>query len=320
MKTILVTGGAGFIGSNFVRLLVQHTQYKIVILDKLTYAGNRSTIENLLGDQCIFVQGDIADIKVVEGLFATHHFAYVINFAAESHVDRSISDPQVFIRSNILGVQVLLEASRKFGVEKYLQVSTDEVYGSLGPTGLFTEDSPLDPSSPYSASKTSADLLVQAWHRTYGLPVNTTRCSNNYGPYQYPEKLIPLMIAKAQANQRLPVYGDGSNIRDWIHVTDHCTALLAVLERGISGRVYNIGGNSERNNLQVVQTILDQLGKSHDLIQFVKDRLGHDWRYAIDNTRVQEELGWTPVYTFETGLHSTIEWYMANEAWWKTLL
>lgn len=320
MKTILVTGGAGFIGSNFVRLLVQHTQYKIVILDKLTYAGNRSTIENLLGDQCIFVQGDIADIKVVEGLFATHHFAYVINFAAESHVDRSISDPQVFIRSNILGVQVLLEASRKFGVEKYLQVSTDEVYGSLGPTGLFTEDSPLDPSSPYSASKTSADLLVQAWHRTYGLPVNTTRCSNNYGPYQYPEKLIPLMIAKAQANQRLPVYGDGSNIRDWIHVTDHCTALLAVLERGISGRVYNIGGNSERNNLQVVQTILDQLGKSHDLIQFVKDRLGHDWRYAIDNTRVQEELGWTPVYTFETGLQSTIEWYMTNEAWWKTLV
>ncbi len=320
MKIILVTGGAGFIGSNFVRLLKTQMDYRIVILDNLTYAGNLSTIEDVLDDSCSFVQGDIADATMIEQLFSQYQFDYVINFAAESHVDRSIEDPQVFILTNILGVQVLLEAWSTHGIEKYLQVSTDEVYGSLGPEGLFTESTPLDPSSPYSASKTSADLLVQAWHRTYGLPVNITRCSNNYGPYQYPEKLIPVMVSKALANEALPVYGDGSNIRDWIHVEDHCEALLNVLTKGTDGRIYNIGGNSEQSNLDVVRTILNTLGKPHSLIQFVTDRLGHDWRYAIDNTRIQEELGWEPKHSFDEGLKITIEWYLENSSWWKRLL
>ena len=320
MTKILITGGAGFIGSNFVRTLVQDGGYSIVVLDALTYAGTLTSIEPILDDNCQFVHGDIADRILVGHLFETHNFDYVINFAAESHVDRSITDPDVFIRSNVVGVQVLLEASRKHGVTKYLQVSTDEVYGSLGETGFFTEETTLDPSSPYSASKASADLLVQAWHRTYGLPVNITRCSNNYGPYQFPEKLIPLMVSKSLSDEALPVYGDGSNIRDWIHVQDHCDALKCVLEKGVSGRVYNIGGNNERSNLAVVRAILDAVQKPHSLISFVEDRLGHDWRYAIDNTRITTELGWSPKYTFEQGLQSTIEWYLNNRAWWHPLL
>ena len=320
MSSVLVTGGAGFIGSNFVRMLVESTDDEIVIVDKLTYAGNLASIEGVLSERCRFVQGDIADASAMEALFEKERFHRVINFAAESHVDRSISDPQVFIRTNILGVQVLLEACRKYDVQKFVQVSTDEVYGSLGETGLFTEESPLDPSSPYSASKTSADLLVQAWHKTYGLPVNITRCSNNYGPYQYPEKLIPLMLLKALNTETLPVYGDGSNVRDWIHVEDHCRALKMVLEHGVSGRVYNIGGNCERDNLTVVKRILEVVDKPRSLIQFVEDRKGHDWRYAIDNTRIQRELGWKPLHTFEEGLRATLEWYMQNELWWKPLL
>ena len=318
-KNILVTGGAGFIGSNFVRLLHRLQKYQVVVLDKLTYAGNRETIEDVLDDECHLVQGDICDVDLVTALFERYRFDYVINFAAESHVDRSIEDPQVFIRTNILGVQVLLEACRTFPVDKFVQVSTDEVYGSLGDTGLFTEESPLEPSSPYSASKTSADLLVQAWYRTYELPVNITRCSNNYGPYQYPEKLIPLMIAKASSDQALPVYGNGLNVRDWIHVRDHCEALLLVVEKGIPGEVYNIGGNSERRNLEVVQGILQALGKPETLIEFVQDRLGHDWRYAIDSAKMEREFGWTPKFKFEEGIQETIEWYVANESWLKAV-
>lgn len=314
-RTVLITGGAGFIGSNFVRLVHGLQRYQIVVLDKLTYAGNRATISEVLDDNCHFIEGDICDVQLVNALFEQYAFTHVINFAAESHVDRSIEDPQVFIRTNILGVQALLEACRKYSVEKFVQVSTDEVYGSLGDTGLFTEESPLEPSSPYSASKTSADLLVQAWHRTYGLPVNITRCSNNYGPYQYPEKLIPLMISNASADIPLPVYGDGMNVRDWIHVQDHCEALLLVLEQGMSGEVYNIGGNSERRNLEVVKGILRALGKSESLIQFVEDRLGHDWRYAIDSSKMEREFGWKPTFDFEEGLLQTIEWYSQNQDW-----
>jgi dTDP-glucose 4,6-dehydratase len=265
------------------------------------------------------VEGDIADTTIVEALFAKYRFDYVINFAAESHVDRSIADPGVFIRSNVLGVQVLLDVCRQYGVTKYLQVSTDEVYGSLGDTGLFTEQSPLQPSSPYSASKASADLLVQAWYRTYGLPVNITRCSNNYGPYQFPEKLIPMVITRALNDQSIPIYGTGMNVRDWIYVEDHCAAIFEVLMRGDSGRVYNIGGCSERSNLEVVRTILQILGKPESLITFVEDRQGHDWRYAIDDSRIQSELGWEPKHSFQQGLVDTVEWYICNRIWSENL-
>jgi dTDP-glucose 4,6-dehydratase len=320
MKKILITGGAGFIGSNFTRLALS-SGYAVVVFDKLTYAGNLSTLADISSHpNYAFQQGDISDRTAIENLFAQHNFDFVINFAAESHVDRSISDPDVFIKSNILGVQVLLEACRHHKTSKYLQVSTDEVYGSLGDTGLFTEKTPLDPSSPYSSSKAGADLLVQAWHRTFGLHALVTRCSNNYGPYQYPEKLIPIMISKALKNQPLPVYGDGSNIRDWIHVEDHCEALLCVLEKGQAGRIYNIGGKSERSNLMVVKRILDILDKPHELITFVTDRLGHDWRYAIDNTRIQSELGWQPKHDFTSGLEHTIDWYLKNKNWWHPLV
>ena len=315
MKTILITGGAGFIGSNFVRLLKSTRRFNIVIVDKLTYAGSHSTIEDVLDKHCRFIHGDIADPPLVGTIFRQNQFDYVVNFAAESHVDRSIENSSIFIQSNVIGVQVLLEACRQFGIQKFLQISTDEVYGELGTTGLFTENSPLKPSSPYSASKASADLLVQAWHKTYGLPMNITRCSNNYGPYQYPEKLIPLMITKALNNEPLPIYGDGTNIRDWIHVEDHCQALLVVLEQGQNGRTYNIGGNSEHSNLFVVHSILRYLEKPNSLIELVTDRLGHDWRYAIDNTRINNELGWCPQHTFKTGLEQTIEWYTSNSSW-----
>ena len=320
MKTILITGGAGFIGSNFTRLALSKG-YSVVVFDKLTYAGNLSTLQDISNhSNYTFYQGDISDNSAINRLFEQHSFHFVINFAAESHVDRSISDPDVFIKSNILGVQILLEACRKHQTPRFLQVSTDEVYGSLGTTGFFTEDTPLDPSSPYSSSKAGADLLVQAWHRTYGLNALITRCSNNYGPYQYPEKLIPLMISKALAQESLPVYGDGSNIRDWIHVEDHCDALMCVLETGIAGRVYNIGGKNECSNLMVVQRILDILNKPYDSITFVTDRLGHDWRYAIDNTRIQQELGWVPKHNFTSGLEHTINWYLHNQDWWQPLL
>lgn len=319
MQTVLITGGAGFIGSNFTRMMSQKPEFRCVVLDQLTYAGHLSTIEDVLSDSCIFVKGDIADSTLVQRLFEQYAFDYVINFAAESHVDRSIEDPGVFIRSNVLGVQVLLDACRQYGVTKYLQVSTDEVYGSLSDTGLFTEEMPLDPSSPYSASKSSADMLVQAWHRTYGLSVNITRCSNNYGPYQFPEKLIPVIITRALANQSIPVYGTGMNVRDWIHVEDHCTALFEVLMRGQSGRVYNIGGRSERSNLEVVRTVLQIVGQSESLITFVEDRKGHDWRYAIDNSRIQLELGWEPNHSFEQGLVDTVQWYLDNQSWLEGL-
>ena len=318
---LLITGGAGFIGGNFLRMVLDEMPaLRVTNIDKLTYAGDPRLPESLKGNsKHQFIHGDISDAMLVDQAVADG-VDMIINFAAESHVDRSIEDPGVFIRTNVMGVQTLLEAARRHKVKKFVQISTDEVYGSLGETGLFSETTPLDPSSPYSASKTAADHLVMAWHRTYGLDVNITRCSNNYGPFQFPEKLIPVMIHKALADQPLPVYGDGSNIRDWIHVNDHCRAIWAVATKGQAGRIYNIGGSQERSNLEVVKDILKALGKSEKLISFVPDRLGHDWRYAIDSTRVQSELGWQPTYTFQTGLQQTIEWYLENSDWWEPLL
>ena len=321
MNTILVTGGAGFIASNFVRLLLQERpQYKVINLDKLTYAGNLSTIADIQDHpNHQFVHGDIADPALIESLF-TQGIDAVVNFAAESHVDRSISDPGVFVRSNIQGVHNLLEAARRHNTQRFVQISTDEVYGELGEEGFFTEQTPIAPSSPYSSSKASGDLLVQAWHHTYGMHTSITRCSNNYGPYQFPEKLIPVILSKALNDESLPIYGDGSNIRDWIHVFDHNRAALAVLEKGESGRVYNIGSSSEKSNLTLVKLLLDILGKPHSLISFVKDRPGHDWRYAIDSSRIQNELGWSPAFTFEEGIRQTVEWYLKNKDWWQPLL
>lgn len=317
---ILVTGGAGFIGSNFVHyMLDRYPNYEIVNLDALTYAGN---LENLRSVQensnYTFIKGDITNTELVSGLFE-RGIDTVVHFAAESHVDRSILEPDVFVKSNVLGTQVLLEAARKFAVKKFVHVSTDEVYGSLGETGLFTESTPLSPNSPYSASKAGSDLLVRSYHETFGLPVNITRCSNNYGPYQFPEKLIPLMIANALNDKSLPVYGDGLNIRDWLYVEDHCSAIDLVLHKGIDGEVYNIGGNNERTNIQIVQTILRELGKPESLIQYVKDRLGHDRRYGIDATKITNELGWKPKHNFETGIHETIRWYLDYQEWWKRI-
>lgn len=317
---ILVTGGAGFIGSNFIRyLLGKHESYEVLNLDLLTYAGN---LDNLSGTKdnprYNFVCGDIADYNCVKEVFS-RGIDYIVNFAAESHVDRSIEDSGIFIRTNVEGTRVLLEAARKFGVKKFLQVSTDEVYGSLASGGYFTENTPLDPSSPYSASKASADLLVQAYHRTYGLPVNITRCSNNYGPYQFPEKLIPLMITNALEDKSLPVYGDGLNIRDWLHVWDHCAALDLVLHEGKPGEVYNIGGNNEWTNIDIVRKILSELDKPNSLITYVKDRPGHDRRYAIDASKIKNELGWQPKFDFEYGLRKTIDWYCTNREWWEKI-
>jgi dTDP-glucose 4,6-dehydratase len=293
--------------------------YQLINLDKLTYAGN---LENLAGVQddprYTFVRGDIADESCVREIFSRKIDA-VVNFAAESHVDRSIEDAGAFIRTNVEGTRVLLEAARHSGVERFVQVSTDEVYGSLGPEGYFTEDSPLNPSSPYSASKAAADLLVLAYRRTYGLPVIVTRCSNNYGPYQFPEKLIPLMITNALEDRPLPVYGDGLNVRDWIHVRDHCAALDLVLHRGEPGRIYNIGGGNEKTNLEIVRLILSALGKPESLITFVADRPGHDRRYAIDCARLRRELGWRPAVTFERGLRETVAWYRENRNWWEKI-
>lgn len=319
---VLVTGGAGFIGSNFVRYMVKkYPEYNIVNLDSLTYAGN---LENLKDIEELsnykFVKGDIADRQFINQLFKEEKFDYVLNFAAESHVDRSITNPDIFIQTNIQGTQVLLDAAKNAEVKKYLQVSTDEVYGTLGETGYFTEETPLASNSPYSSSKAGADLLVRAYHETFGLPVNITRCSNNYGPFHFPEKLIPLMIINALNDKQLPVYGDGLNVRDWLHVEDHCQAIDLVLHKGKNGEVYNVGGNNERTNIEIIKTILKALGKPESLIKYVTDRPGHDRRYAIDATKLREELGWSPKYNFDTGIEQTIKWYLENQDWWKNII
>ncbi|WPK12468.1 dTDP-glucose 4,6-dehydratase [Lysinibacillus louembei] len=318
---ILVTGGAGFIGSNFVNYMVEkYPAYKIVNVDALTYAGNLENLKQSEGKSNYqFVKADVTDVAMMDQLIGDKVDA-VINFAAESHVDRSITNPGIFVQTNIQGTQVLLDAAKKYNVKKYLQVSTDEVYGSLGEEGYFTEQTPLAPNSPYSASKAGADLLVLAYHETFGLPVNITRCSNNYGPFHFPEKLIPLMIINALNDKQLPVYGDGKNVRDWLHVLDHCSAIDLVLHKGVNGEVYNVGGHNEKTNVEVVKEILKQLGKPETLIKYVEDRLGHDRRYAIDPTKLQQELGWEPKYTFETGLKETVQWYLDNKEWWENII
>jgi dTDP-glucose 4,6-dehydratase len=320
---ILVTGGCGFIGSNFVRYLLDaDPNYSVINVDKLTYAGNLENLSDLSSSpRYHFIRADIADASAMEELIGKGVEA-IVNFAAESHVDRSIEDPNVFIKTNILGTFVLLEALRKVFPKRkirFLHISTDEVYGSLGESGAFTEKTPLAPNSPYSASKASADMMVRAYHHTFGLPALVTRCSNNYGPYQFPEKLIPLMISNAMEDKELPMYGDGLNIRDWIHVTDHCRGLERVLLHGKEGEVYNMGGQSERTNLSVAYAILDCLGKPHSLIRFVADRPGHDRRYAIDFSKIGKELGWRPTVSFEEGIRLTIEWYQNHRSWWKKI-
>ena len=332
MKRVLVTGGAGFIGSNFIQYVLGSREdvELLVNLDLLTYAGNLENLASVEGDSRYrFVRGDIRDSGLVERLFLEYDFDTVVHFAAESHVDRSIVEPEVFLTTNIVGSQTLLDAAKrhwktepdnKYSREyrpgvRYLQVSTDEVYGALGKTGMFRETTPLSPNSPYSASKASADMVVRAYYQTYGMPVNVTRCSNNYGPYQFPEKLIPLMIHNARADKPLPVYGDGLQIRDWLHVRDHCSAIAAVLDRGRVGEVYNIGGNNEKANIEIVRLILETLGKPESLIAYVQDRPGHDRRYAIDNTKITTELSWKPSYTFEDGMRETIGWYLSHSEW-----
>ena len=322
---ILVTGGAGFIGGNFVLYMVEkYPEDTIVNLDLLTYAGNLETLKAIEHKKNYkFVQGDIADSAFIDELFKNEQFDAVVNFAAESHVDRSIKDPGIFIKTNVLGTQTLLDASKKYGVKRYHQVSTDEVYGDLPLDRkdlFFTEETALHTSSPYSASKAGADLLVQAYHRTFKLPITISRCSNNYGPYHFPEKLIPLMISRALKDEKLPVYGKGENVRDWLHVTDHCIAIDLILRKGKVGEVYNIGGHNERTNLEVVQTILRELNKPESLIQYVTDRAGHDLRYAIDPTKMETELGWKPIYNFDTGIKQTIQWYLDNQSWWQNIL
>ena len=322
MKNILVTGGAGFIGGNFIHyLLGNRPDCHITCLDALTYAGNLETLKSVLEDSRLrFVHGDITDREAVYHLFEEENFDAVVNFAAESHVDRSIDTPEVFLKTNILGTQVLLDACNRFGTGRYHQVSTDEVYGDLPldrPDLFFTEETPIHTSSPYSASKASADLLVTAYYRTYGTPVTSSRCSNNYGPYHFPEKLIPLMILNALEDKPLPVYGDGKNVRDWLYVEDHCRAIELILENGRVGEVYNVGGHHEKQNIEVVKTILHALGKSEELIAFVKDRPGHDRRYAIDPSKIHRELGWLPQTSFEDGIQTTVEWYLQNRSWWE---
>lgn len=319
---LLVTGGAGFIGSNFVRYMVnKYPNYQIVNLDLLTYAGNLENLKDIENaPNYKFVRGDIADREFINGLFQEEKFDYVLNFAAESHVDRSITDPGIFVQTNIQGTLALLDAAKTIGVTKYLQVSTDEVYGTLGETGYFTEETPLAANSPYSASKAGADLLVRAYHETFGLHVNITRCSNNYGPFHFPEKLIPLMIINALNDKELPIYGDGLNIRDWLHVEDHCQAIDLVLHKGRNGEVYNVGGNNERTNIEIVKTILKHLNKPESLMKFVTDRPGHDRRYAIDATKLRTELGWSPKYNFDTGIEQTINWYLNNREWWENII
>ncbi|MCL6588995.1 MAG: dTDP-glucose 4,6-dehydratase [Firmicutes bacterium] len=317
---LLITGGAGFIGSNFIYYMrEQHPDYTLINVDKLTYAGNLENLKKLEGDPNYrFVRGDITDIQAMEPLFQ-EGLDGVIHFAAESHVDRSIDQADVFIVTNILGTQILLNLARKYQVPRYLQVSTDEVYGSLGPTGYFTEETPLAPNSPYSASKAGADLLVRSAYHTFKLPVLITRCSNNYGPYQFPEKLIPLMISNALEGKELPVYGDGLNVRDWLHVKDHCAGIDLVFHQGTPGEVYNIGGNNERSNIEIVKLILKELNQPESLIKYVKDRPGHDRRYAIDATKIRKALGWEPSIRFEDGLKETIKWYLDHRSWWENI-
>jgi dTDP-glucose 4,6-dehydratase len=322
---VLVTGGAGFIGSNFVfHMLKEHPTYRVVCLDALTYAANLSTLEPVMENENFkFVKCDITDRELVYKLFEEEKFDFVVNFAAESHVDRSIENPGIFLKTNILGTQVLMDASRKYGVKRFHQVSTDEVYGDLPLDRLdlfFTEETPIHASSPYSASKASADLLVQAYHRTFGLPITISRCSNNYGPYHFPEKLIPLMISRALNNESLPIYGKGENVRDWLYVGDHCTAIDLILHKGKEGEVYNIGGHNEKTNLEVVKTILNELEKPESLITYVKDRAGHDLRYAIDPSKTRRELGWEPTTLFDEGIKMTIKWYLDNRSWWENIL
>lgn len=322
---ILVTGGAGFIGANFIYyLLDKYPEYEIVCVDALTYAGNLATLDAALQNPLFkFSQADIAKRGAIFEIFASERPQIVVNFAAESHVDRSIEDPGIFLRTNILGTQVLMDACRKYGVQRYHQVSTDEVYGDLPldrPDLFFTEHTPIHTSSPYSASKAAADLLVQAYHRTFKLPVTISRCSNNYGPYHFPEKLIPLMIANALNDKPLPVYGKGENVRDWLYVADHCSAIDLIIHRGRVGEVYNIGGHNERTNLDVVKTIIKELDKSEELINYVTDRAGHDLRYAIDPAKISNELGWLPQTKFDQGIKQTVHWYLENRAWWENIL
>jgi len=322
---MIITGGAGFIGSNFIFYMrKEHPEYDLICVDKLTYAGNLGTLAPILHDPKFkFVKMDIADRKAVYQLFETEKPDVVVNFAAESHVDRSIENPAIFLETNVMGTQVLLDACRKYGIKRYHQVSTDEVYGDLPldrPDLFFTEQTPIHTSSPYSASKASADLLCNAYHRTYGLPITISRCSNNYGPYQFPEKLIPLMIANCEANKPLPVYGEGLNVRDWLYVDDHCSAIDLILEGGKEGLVYNIGGHNEKRNIDIVKIIIEATGKSEDLITYVADRKGHDQRYAIDPTFIHNELGWLPETKFEFGIEKTIKWYMDNKPWWQNIL
>lgn len=335
MKNILVTGGAGFIGSNFIKYVLEKNEYNVINLDLLTYAGNLENLKDISNpDKYTFIKGDICDKDLVQSIFEKYDIDTVVNFAAESHVDRSIENPEIFLQTNVYGTVNLLENAKKYwkidkenkysteykqGV-KYLQVSTDEVYGALGKTGMFTEDTNIQPNSPYSASKASADLFVRAYHNTFGLPTNITRCSNNYGPYQFPEKLIPLMINNCIENKSLPVYGDGMQIRDWLHVKDHCTAIFTVLQKGKIGEVYNIGGNNEKANIEIIKLIINTLGKSEDLITYVKDRPGHDRRYAIDNSKITNKLGWSPSYTFEQGIKETVQWFIDNQEWMKNIV
>jgi dTDP-glucose 4,6-dehydratase len=336
MDNILVTGGAGFIGSNFVKMMLKkHHNYHIFNLDALTYAGNLDNLKDISNHKnYTFIKADIRDRRIVNELFNKYNFKFVVNFAAESHVDRSIDEPEVFLTTNVIGTQVLLDAAKnswkinpndKFSFEykdgvKFLQVSTDEVYGALGKDGLFTESMPLKPNSPYSASKASADLIVRSYNKTFGLPVNITRCSNNYGPFQFPEKLIPLIINNCLNNRKIPIYGDGLQIRDWLHVDDHCNAIISVLEKGKNGEIYNIGGNNEKANIDLVKLIIKALNKSEDLIDYVNDRPGHDRRYAIDNTKITNEIGWIPEYSFENGVKLTIEWYLSNLNWLNNII
>lgn len=323
--TIIVTGGAGFIGSNFIfYMLKNHPEDRIVCLDCLTYAGNLSTLESVMENPNFrFVKGDITDREAVDKLFGEEKPDIVVNFAAESHVDRSIDNPGVFLHTNIMGTQTLMEACRKYGIQRYHQVSTDEVYGDLPldrPDLFFTETTPIHTSSPYSASKASADLLVMAYYRTYKLPVTISRCSNNYGPYHFPEKLIPLMIINALADKPLPVYGTGENMRDWLYVEDHCKAIDLIIRKGRVGEVYNIGGHNEMKNIDIVKIIIKALGKPESLITYVKDRAGHDMRYAIDPTKIHDELGWSPETKFADGIQKTIKWYLENRSWWETII
>ncbi len=322
---LLVTGGAGFIGSHFIKyMLKNHKNYKIVNLDLLTYAGNLETLKDIENDENYsFMQGDIADEKLINDLFEAERFDIVINFAAESHVDRSLTNPGLFLKTNVLGTQILLDAARRHKISRYHQVSTDEVYGDLPLDKLdlfFSESTPLNPSSPYAASKAAADMLVSAYYRTYQMPVTISRCSNNYGSYQFPEKFIPLTIIHALSNRPIPIYGNGLNVRDWLYVEDHCSAIDRILHRGKPGEVYNVGGHNEKSNIELAMFILNELGKEESLLSYRQDRLGHDLRYAIDSCKIQKNVGWMPRCPFECGLRKTIKWYVENETWWKNVL